>query len=346
LQVLAASAAVLLVGLVTFYLLQMRHVQPAPIIGPTPSVQSPTPSAAVQSPSPTPGQGPSPRGGAAIAWDGARRNVVLFGGSNGGFLADTWLWNGSTWALTAPVQSPPARAWASIAYDAGRQQVVLFGGSDGNGFLNDTWIWDGSNWTMQHPVTSPPPVNEAGMVYDSALDRVVLVDGATWTWDGRQWAQVSPGVSLSGSNAAPGNSALTYDAARRVIVLAVSANISSPSPPLQTWTFDGSQWSRVITAQAPPGRGLATLVYDPLTKTSLFYGGADMAYNDTWSWDGKAWTQLHPATSPPHLSGSGPDPAATYDPERGLVLLFGGYTSTGYVNSLWAWTGTTWTRLG
>jgi len=53
LQVLAASAAVLLVGLVAFYLLQMRHVQPAPIVGPTPGVPSATPSTASPSPSPS-----------------------------------------------------------------------------------------------------------------------------------------------------------------------------------------------------------------------------------------------------------------------------------------------------
>ena len=52
LRVVAASAALLLVGAVTFVVLLARHTPPAPIIGPTPIEQSPTPN--VASPSPTP----------------------------------------------------------------------------------------------------------------------------------------------------------------------------------------------------------------------------------------------------------------------------------------------------
>jgi hypothetical protein len=52
-RVVAASAALLLVGAVTFVVLLARHIPPAPIIGPTPSGQSPTPSVASPSPSPS-----------------------------------------------------------------------------------------------------------------------------------------------------------------------------------------------------------------------------------------------------------------------------------------------------
>jgi len=56
-RVVAASAALLLVGAVTFYVLLARHTQPAPVILPTPSVESPTPSVASPSPSPSPTPG-------------------------------------------------------------------------------------------------------------------------------------------------------------------------------------------------------------------------------------------------------------------------------------------------
>jgi hypothetical protein len=79
-----------------------------------------------------------------MAYDAATRNVVLFGGSNGGRpLRDTWTWDGSTWTKQAPATSPPARTLAAMAYDAATGDVVLFGGLNGAGVrpLNDTWTW-------------------------------------------------------------------------------------------------------------------------------------------------------------------------------------------------------------
>ena len=41
--------------------------------------------------------GPLPRGSHAIAFDSARGRVVLFGGSGGYRLADTWEYDGTAW---------------------------------------------------------------------------------------------------------------------------------------------------------------------------------------------------------------------------------------------------------
>src|SRR5678815_2887019 len=91
---------------------------------------------------------PNFRSGTALASDTARGSVVLFGGNGGpgGFLADTWEWNGATWQSRAPSVSPTARDQHAMAYDAARQRVVLFGGRSGStSILGDTWEWDGSN---------------------------------------------------------------------------------------------------------------------------------------------------------------------------------------------------------
>ena len=47
----------------------------------------------------SPAASPSARIGAAMTYDAATGNVVLFGGedSNGVALSDTWLWDGNTW---------------------------------------------------------------------------------------------------------------------------------------------------------------------------------------------------------------------------------------------------------
>ena len=73
---------------------------------------------------------PPARDFASMAYDSGTGQLVLFGGedSSGGFLNDTWTWNGATWTQQSPTTSPPARDAASMAYDPGTGQLVLFGG--------------------------------------------------------------------------------------------------------------------------------------------------------------------------------------------------------------------------
>ena len=79
-----------------------------------------------------------------------RSEVVLFGGSKGGYLDDTWTWDGTNWTLRQPDTSPSARSSAGITYDADRGEVVTFGGvgSDEHTYLGDTWNWDGTSWDI------------------------------------------------------------------------------------------------------------------------------------------------------------------------------------------------------
>ena len=66
--------------------------------------------------------GPAKRYGHAMAYDEARRQVVLFGGGNpGGRFGDTWTWDGAAWTQAASA-GPSARADLAMAYDANRQR--------------------------------------------------------------------------------------------------------------------------------------------------------------------------------------------------------------------------------
>jgi hypothetical protein len=150
-----------------------------------------------------PTSGPSARVFAPMAYDGARKRIVLFGGSSGqgqtydGGFGDTWTWDGQAWTQFMPVTSPPPRSVAAMAFDETRGVTVLFGGVSGkqNTVLSDTWTWDGVNWKQQQPTASPPPRVGHVMAYDSAR-RVVLLQGGefdaplgdAWLWDGRSWA--------------------------------------------------------------------------------------------------------------------------------------------------------------
>src|ERR1035441_987092 len=71
---------------------------------------------------------PSGREAPAMAYDAARQQVVLFGGqgeTSFNQFADTWVWDGTTWAQKFPTIHPSARVLHAMAYDAARQQVVL-----------------------------------------------------------------------------------------------------------------------------------------------------------------------------------------------------------------------------
>ena len=79
-----------------------------------------------------------------MTYDAATRNIVLFGGFNGGPLGGTWTWDGSTWTKQHPATSPSARSGASMAYDAATGNAVMFGGRGDNGLPSTTWTWGSS----------------------------------------------------------------------------------------------------------------------------------------------------------------------------------------------------------
>jgi hypothetical protein len=125
---------------------------------------------------------------AAMAYDPARHDIVLFGGSTvlGTDLADTWTWNGTKWVQSAPAHSPSIRDSASMGYDDATGQLVLFGGYHA-GNLNDTWAWSGTTWTKLTPSKSPPARSAATMAYDASTAQLLVFSGYpslddTWSW--------------------------------------------------------------------------------------------------------------------------------------------------------------------
>jgi hypothetical protein len=140
-----------------------------------------------------PPSSPPARVDASMAYDAARRQVVLFGGYDlaaGRVSSDTWTWDGTTWTKQSPPLSPPAAAHASMTFDAAAQTVVLYGtGPNGN----QTWLWNGSTWTA----SASGPAGRFGAVisYDAGLHRTVLYGGHdgrttftdTWLRDGARW---------------------------------------------------------------------------------------------------------------------------------------------------------------
>ncbi|HZY69530.1 MAG TPA: PKD domain-containing protein [Thermoplasmata archaeon] len=106
-------------------------------------------------------------------------------------------------------------------------------------------------------------------------------------------------------------------------------------------------WSKVVSASSstnlPKARAGSQLVYDPVIRGDVLFGGYDASYivlNDTWIWRNDNWTQLRTPVAPAPRVGYG----MTYDPADGFLVLFAGYNGTLY-NDTWKFNGTNWTQL-
>jgi hypothetical protein len=281
-----------------------------------------------------------------MAYDGAEREVVLFGGAimggdNQTFLGDTWTWNGQGWTQLSPRHSPSARAYGQMAYDPVGRQVVLFGGLAGGMPLRDTWLWDGSAWTQAAPTFAPVATIQEGMTFFSGTGTVLLYSGNfagpvhVYSWDGSNWSD-RPFVGGPPDSAFQGG--FSVDPERQVVVL-LAHDVNQPT--LQHWEFDGRTWTHrdVVT---PPKRSLVQTATDERTGTIVMFGG--ICHNDTWTWDGRQWAQRHPHHSPSPRSSTGSTPGMAYDAAHGRVVVFGGidFQTNVRLNDTWTWDGRDW----
>jgi hypothetical protein len=253
------------------------------------------------------------------------------------------------WTQQSPATSPPGRFLASMAYDAATGTVVLFGGVSGI-LRRDTWTWNGSTWTKQHPAVRPSGGDGSPMAYDAATGTVVMFGSAnhrataqahdTWTWNGSTWTKLHPAAAHPPRR---GGASMAYDAATGTIVMFGGLGNSQTDYLADTWTWDGSTWTKQHPAVHPPGRTLASMAYDAATGTIVLFGGLGShgLLSDTWTWDGSTWTKQAPAAHPAGRSGA----SMAYDAAASNVVLFGGNNRHhGFDGDTWAWDGSAWTK--
>jgi hypothetical protein len=148
-----------------------------------------------------------------MAYDEGRGRIVLFGGLDQGFLADTWEYDGANWTRITTAQTPPARYEPALVYDRARARTVLFGGYGNQGHLGDVWEYDGAGWTQRNAGAGPSRRAAHMAAYDSSRRTVVLFGGEdststmvsdTWTYGPVQQAQwLTFGSGCAGSLGAP-----------------------------------------------------------------------------------------------------------------------------------------------
>jgi hypothetical protein len=295
---------------------------------------------------------PSPRSGAAMVYDAAHGELVLFGGIaiTGKVSNETWTWDGKRWRLYHLSVAPAPRQGAAMAYDAAHHDVVLFGGAVVEGGAvyvgkgsqsqsDDTWTWNGSAWKQLHPA-HVPPINfgwPASMAYDPVSKAVLLfafeqtpsanqtnMVAETWSWNGADWRRLT---SASGPSL-PGQM-VTME--RNVLLFAQARDRVGGRFVTQIWDWDGASWQQQPMANYLT-QPLTSLAYDPVRVQYVMFDG------DTWILESLGWKRVHARTEPS---------AAGYSAYFGAlqeVVMWGdlaGNTS----NDLWAWDGADWKQL-
>ncbi|MBL8923716.1 MAG: hypothetical protein JNJ54_32980 [Myxococcaceae bacterium] len=262
------------------------------------------------------GTPPTARAGAAVAFDAARRQVVVHGGNlEGQACCDntTWIFDVATTTWSQVSSTGPARSMAAMAFDPTRNVIFLFGGRAPDTSDSDqTWQFNGSAWT-QVTVSSSPPAREA---------HVAFVDPATGNF-------FVSGGATSVSNPYAGRS--------------------------DTWVLQGVgtgsvRWNAVTSPAYAPVRFGASIAYDPLRRLFVMFGGVQtgpspgVLLNDTWTFDPSnlQWTMGHngvaPLTSPSPRHRFG----LTWVTRLRRTTLFGGttdYSTTAQNNEVWVYGG-------
>lgn len=211
-------------------------------------------------------------------------------------------------------------------------------------------------------------------------DKVVLIGSdehwpsETWQFDGEHWQRLHPRHTPS-ARERPGLAHFQDQ------LLLFGGKESSLRPELdvfvsETWTWNGSDWTKLQLAQSPTGRSAPG--FTSWGGQILLFGGqsGSGALHDTWRWsgahwkhlpvdgpkdcnspaarlgttvvmfcepfgrtfvwDGVSWLEKEPRTKPSRRHGH---VLASF---RDRVVMFGGYAASGNAQETWEWDGSDW----
>ncbi len=301
---------------------------------------------------------PPPLWGAAMAFDRALEESILFGGQPQRALSAsnaTWLWNGKRWKSVTPALSPPPRFDHALVYDPLRKFSVLYGGRGSDGaLLADTWLFNGTSWVEARPAHSPGPRALVGAVYDP-VRRLVVVQGGDATAPDAGWKVVADAWGFDGTDwvALPALNA-PYPAAAHVFQFNAEMNVFHV---IGGVVQDGGWLGNRYTLNAPDGgwtaggwegyRGLSGQTYDVARGETLFWGGvlpfsflAGLANVETRVLKGGVTRSAY------HLNFTSPSPrvnhSMAYNEGTGQVWMTGGELGPYQYDETWIWDGVGW----
>lgn len=221
-----------------------------------------------------------------------------------------------------PLQTPSPRAYPAMCWDAAHGYVLLCGGQTdiyGFGSPNETWSWDGTTWTRR-PTTTPgithqpdAPTTLAMAFHPPSNQAVLLWSSATLLWNGTDWLQHPSSLPIPpvyGGIAC--NVAMAHDPVSGQLVAYVgslwqgSQNFFNVS---FTFTWDGTAWTRRMTAFSPWPVQQPTMAFDPVANR-LVLGTQGTTGSAFFEWTGTNWQQRLPASVPTAVGAFATDIAA------------------------------------
>lgn len=246
---------------------------------------------------------PPPRASAGMVFDHVRGKIVLFGGTFAGgtappYLNDMWEYDGQTWQQIPQAGTwPLPRRYPSMASDPIRGIILLFGGDDSNigATYRDTWEWDGSYWQQRMPVTVPTARFGAAMAYCYANQRILMLGGGPglqidymYEWDGVNWTD----TSNNPTNPPGFTGCLISTPWNGHVIRQFSVGVQNNNYVYynDTWDFDGSNWSQIVTPSRPGFRNVANTCEFPPRQSVLWANGL----------------KLTSSTYPPQVFGTDP----------------------------------------
>lgn len=219
--------------------------------------------------------GPPGRRDGELAYDAARKRLVLYGGRVFGpdrqlrLMTDSWEWDGRRWALVDSV-GPPARTHMGVAYDGPRPAGItnaLLGTPRGGGVLLVMALDDSAAECR-------------------GLQRATLFDLRGDAWSRLTTRTPGPCFSPQGAAVATPDGAMLYagwDPGPASAAAWLWRPGAGPGAP--------GAWAR--TDSAPPRRRSARMAWDAGRRRVVLFGGDtnEGVLADTWEWDGRRWTR-------------------------------------------------------
>lgn len=240
-----------------------------------------------------------------MAYDPERRRIVMcggYGGSSIGMLTDCWVFENSTWRPIEGPEVPALLTNGTLQFDPARRRMMLVGG-----FQNDTWVLEGDAWVRTSAPAAFTPRLNATLAADPTHGRLLYVGGQSIPDGGSTanthhndvWSLSTAVTRLADAPFSPRSAhAMVTDVARsRVVLIGGRAGTAiTDYSPMDTWLFDGRQWSSLPPPPTLVGRVLPAMAADPFTGRIALVGGLipTTVRSEVWLFDGTTWAP-HPS---------------------------------------------------
>jgi hypothetical protein len=284
------------------------------------------------------------------AYDPFGDRLLIFGGSSGPVLSDTWALPlsspGSAWI---PLTSTRRRGHTAV-FDVARHRMVVFAGEN-HVQLTDVWELglDGvGTWARLNPSGEAPSARALhSAIFDDRRDRMIVFGGRGGPARNDLWELTFSGtlewrpILAQGTPPPPRfDHVAVYDPERYRVIVFGGMDAGGAFNDVWILSLAGTPtWSAVtLSGSKPLARGGAQGIYDPLRNRLIVHGGYTGNFtplDDAWQLTlgtTPAWTVLAPSGTKPQARFAS---AVAYDPTRDRMVISGGTDFVNFFADTW-----------